>query len=143
MKWGGAALAVLLAVLWIGSGWWTVGWVTSGGSVIGVRAGLICVGGQKPGSPAAPQCGFAFGYQPMPFRWTSSIVDSPTAWQDARPLWMPTLAVLLITVVAWRLDTLARRRARVNLCPKCNYDRAGLAPGAVCPECGTAPRLGP
>jgi len=37
-----------------------------------------------------------------------------------------------------RLDMLARRRARIGCCPKCNYDRAGLAPGSVCPECGAA-----
>jgi len=43
-----------------------------------------------------------------------------------------------ITAVAWRLDTLARRRADRTHCPRCRYDRSGLAAGAVCPECGTA-----
>ena len=27
----------------------------------------------------------------------------------------------------------------LNLCPKCNYDRAGLEAGAKCPECDAAP----
>lgn len=26
----------------------------------------------------------------------------------------------------------------MNTCPKCEYDLAGLRPGSVCPECGTA-----
>ncbi len=59
------------------------------------------------------------------------------------PLWAPAVGCLAGTVIAWRLDTLARRRARVGFCPKCGYDRTGLvgvggAAGAVCPECGAA-----
>jgi hypothetical protein len=45
--------------------------------------------------------------------------------------------VTCISVVGMSL--LSRRdAARLNLCPKCNYDRAGLAAGAKCPECGSA-----
>jgi hypothetical protein len=53
------------------------------------------------------------------------------------PLWIPTVVSAIVTALGWRLDTLARRRARLNLCPKCNYDRAGLAADAKCPECGS------
>ena len=31
----------------------------------------------------------------------------------------------------------ARRLGRVGKCAKCRYDRAGLAPSTLCPECGT------
>jgi rubrerythrin len=51
-------------------------------------------------------------------------------------LWPLVLAALALTLYAWHLDTLARRRARLNFCPKCNYDRTGLPKDAVCPECG-------
>lgn len=53
----------------------------------------------------------------------------------------PLIGVFTIaaTLTAWRLDVLARRRARIGLCAKCHYDRAGLAASTVCPECGTAP----
>jgi rubrerythrin len=31
------------------------------------------------------------------------------------------------------------RRSRAGRCPLCNYNREGLASGAVCPECGASP----
>ena len=59
------------------------------------------------------------------------------------PLWPVPAVSLLVTAFTWRLDTLARRRARLNLCPKCDYDRAGLGVDVKCPECGTAPPTHP
>lgn len=53
------------------------------------------------------------------------------------PLWVSALGAIFPTAAAWRLDTLARR-ARVGNCPKCDYDRRGLAVASVCPECGAA-----
>lgn len=50
-------------------------------------------------------------------------------WPVPLLLWTP--AALLL-----RSGTLARRRAVMGSCPACGYDRRGLAPGAVCPECG-------
>jgi hypothetical protein len=56
------------------------------------------------------------------------------------PLWIPLTSAIAVTAVAWRFDILARRRTRLNLCPKCNYDRTGLAHCAKCPECGATPQ---
>ena len=61
------------------------------------------------------------------------------------PEWQPWIsafrqALQELAAAARRLDALATRRARLNLCPKCNYDRTGLAATAVCPECA-APGL--
>ena len=50
------------------------------------------------------------------------------------PLWLPALLTLAITIPAWRLDALARRRS--GLCRKCSYSLAGLPAGSPCPECG-------
>ena len=57
-------------------------------------------------------------------------------WRLWMPIWLPLSCILLPTAAAWRLDALARRRARTTQCFKCSYDRRGLAAGAVCPECG-------
>lgn len=61
---------------------------------------------------------------------------SAWAFLQAIPFWTPAALAFAITAIAWRLDTLATRLARLNLCPTCRYDRTGLAAGAVCPECG-------
>ncbi len=58
------------------------------------------------------------------------------------PIWIVIAPCLLLTVILWRLDTLPLRRAKLNLCPHCNYDRTGLALDAKCPECGTTSESG-
>ncbi|HVU64173.1 MAG TPA: hypothetical protein VHC70_09365 [Phycisphaerales bacterium] len=55
------------------------------------------------------------------------------------PLWLLAAAALGVAIAASAPELLARRRARLNLCPSCHYDRAGLAAGAKCPECGMLP----
>jgi hypothetical protein len=83
------------------------------------------------------------------FRGGAFYLDWTAGW-DSRPplqfywisLWIPLAASLATCGTAWRLDTLARRRAKLGACPKCSYSRAGLAPSAVCPECGTAAPTG-
>src|SRR5262249_26298902 len=47
------------------------------------------------------------------------------------PLWVPALAILAATVIAWLAD-----RPRPGHCAKCGYTLAGLLT-TVCPECGT------
>lgn len=62
-----------------------------------------------------------------------------------RPLWGGLAANALVHAAAWvaLFSILAGlrgwRRARRGLCGVCSYDRRGLAGGAPCPECGTAP----
>lgn len=58
------------------------------------------------------------------------------------PLW-PGIALNTIFYAAiawglWRIPVLLRRarRRRRGWCIRCAYDRAGLAPGSPCPECG-------
>ncbi|MBN8597479.1 MAG: hypothetical protein J0L78_07370 [Planctomycetes bacterium] len=52
------------------------------------------------------------------------------------PLWVLLLPMLLATIAAWRLDTLARRRILAGECASCGYDRPATPAGANCPECG-------
>ncbi|HVU62889.1 MAG TPA: hypothetical protein VHC70_02840, partial [Phycisphaerales bacterium] len=78
----------------------------------------------------------------VPGAFLGSGVSAGTVMEWVLPLWQPTvlagaavLALLwpeLILLLAFR----SRRRRRLGRCVKCGYDRAGLAAGAACPECG-------
>lgn len=54
------------------------------------------------------------------------------------PIWFIAVVTVAPSAFIWRRDVLIKRRARVNYCPACNYNRHGLPAGAVCPECGGA-----
>ena len=142
MKWGGAAATLLLLVVWLGSGWWMINWCVSTRVEYGLAAGEFWVGwwAGDPGrfTPGAFHIGRydGGGYHLQWWDWGRSV---PPVHVYAIPLWVPLLPCAVVTAVAWRLDTRARRRARVGLCPHCGYDRAGLTTDAVCPECGKGP----
>jgi hypothetical protein len=146
IKWGGAAVTALLVAAWIGSAWWDLEW---GGpshpntpQLFGLAIeGEIALGRQvsphnflvEPGAyveRVSPRNSFQwwFGLERKP-RWTMVFI----------PIWSLAASAAILTATAWRLDALARRRARaaLNVCSKCGYDRAGIAANAKCPECGT------
>jgi hypothetical protein len=82
---------------------------------------------------------YPFGDVAPRMRWWFVADSSTLGWRASMPMWVPASASLCAAVLAWRRDAVARRREQVGLCPKCNYDRAGLAAGAKCPECGEPP----
>jgi hypothetical protein len=51
------------------------------------------------------------------------------------PLWCPAIVAFLLTILAW-----CKLGRHPSECRKCGYDRTGLAPGVVCPECGAPSR---
>ena len=62
-----------------------------------------------------------------------------------RPLWPGFAANTLVFAVGWWVLLgggffRAALRRRRGLCPRCGYDRAGLAEVAGCPECGEQPK---
>jgi len=61
-------------------------------------------------------------YQPEPFGWI--------------PLWVPAVGSGLVWLAGRRLSVPVGAEGE---CAECGYDRAGLAAGAVCPECGAEP----
>ena len=143
IKWGGAAVTLLLVVVWIGSAWFT--WsrhLSTDALVICSDGGLMVIRFGPEMVDTIPIYEAANRWRPFrPFQtWGFECQGRSSAaiWHVTVPLWFPGLCTLALTLTAWRLDTLARRRARLNLCPKCNYDRAGIAKDAVCPECGSA-----
>ena len=155
IKWGGAAVTGLLVVVWIASGWWMLTWEYGKNNQWAIGSGRLLVQLQA-GIPPVPNPQFAWGAGGTGQRWTcrwwfsyhsDSFADSRAPTGGIRytialvPLWILFGPLLLITVAAWRLDTLARRRAKggLNLCPKCGYDRTGILQDAKCPECGLVP----
>ncbi|HVU63420.1 MAG TPA: hypothetical protein VHC70_05555 [Phycisphaerales bacterium] len=140
IKWGGAAVTLLLVVVWIGSGWVRCLWRSVNTSVQ-VDAGILVVIRDPTVTTVLPNRppGWQYAIQPhASLRWFMARRTAGSLTALYIPLWLPALACLLCTTGAWRLDVLARRRARLKLCPKCHYDRARLAAGAKCPECGSA-----
>ncbi len=152
IKWGGAAVTVLLVVAWIGSGLYGVDWNGAADLGRGEYRSIELFRGRvywgydyAPGQPHHPGIGWCTNPQSAPFVFNWWFFWNPPPFTAlAVPLWPLCGFSLLATWGAWRLDTLARRRARVGFCPKCGYDRTGLvgvggAAGAVCPECGRLP----
>ena len=140
VKWGGAAATVLLVVVWIGSGCGFLEYRTASGRVWGILAGGITVERHSAPGGAPLPAQWMSGRTPYHMGWNGGVSENPPWWWGLFvPLWPFAVVSAICTAAAWRLDTLARRRARLNLCPKCSYDRTGLAPGAFCPECGSAP----
>ena len=151
MKWGGAAVTVLLVVVWIGSGGWQMEcfWPESPQIIgfVALQDGSLMWGtivATRPSDRALDHAVVRMGFYRYPpvngkIVWHWNLAFWMFHFRSACiPLWGPLVVVALATVSAWHLDTFARRRALLNLCPKCNYDRIGLADGAVCPECGSA-----
>ena len=145
IKWGGAVVTVLLVVVWIGSGWWGVFWLSECFPVKGeswcvsveAAAGTLVLRWEREATDG-PLPGWAFGRPYGPFRWGFDARLFKDIGTVETPLWIPPVVSGAIWLWVWVVDSRARRRAPLNLCPKCNYDRTGLAIGAKCPECGQA-----
>ncbi len=143
IKWGGAVVTVLLVVVWIGSGWWSAAAATDAGHSVTLTQGTWLVGKITSANPSA-HGGFLLerwspplGPRSAYFRWWFNWTSWKQNWCLGIPGWIPTAFALLATAIAWRLDTIARRRERLYLCPKCNYDRTGITSDMKCPECGS------
>jgi hypothetical protein len=140
IKWGGLALGLLLAGVWVRSEFATEAYITSRLEA-GWDQGCVWM---LPGPEVNRFRGYVrlANFGPRKRYWRPLISFHSPSWWVIIPLWLPLAPTLLATAAAWRLDALARRRARAGVCPKCDYDRAGLASSAVCPECGM-PSSGP
>ena len=148
IKFGGAALTVLLVVVWAWSMFgprcilWSDklnAYLRPGGIAVQVFLELPDPEFADPEFRRLRRKVLIEAYRRGPYLWTMDGAFSARHCRVSIPLWPLVAASALATALAFRLDTLARRRARMHLCAKCHYDRTGLAGDAVCPECGTAP----
>ena len=145
-KWGCLSLGSVMLFAAVTGYWWYLGcggWGTLGGSqnTLVVEICTQGVGLARLSSPIIPPS--------APSRWRFRRAEhSPGLWPWVRvgrlggpgvdvmvQVPMSNLALLTLSagMIFWRLD----RRRVTHECPKCGYDRRGLAEGAVCPECGS------
>ena len=140
IKWIGAVITALLAIIWIGSAWCTCGFSQPGGPGVGVAFGQFRIRSDDSRSPSQFAHGWHFYYVPGGgFEWwfRGMPYDSTAGYGYLLvPLWFPLLLVGVPTMLIWRSDRRGRRAERGKVCPKCGYDRTGLPPERVCPECG-------
>ncbi len=131
---------VLLAVVWMASAWLDVSWIMGNSHVFELGEGRFLLMSLK-GVHGARSPGVYFDSHEMSgytFEWPFSIAKTRSGWYISIPLSAVALPFAIAGAAAWYADTLVRRRSLRN-CPKCNYDRTGLAAGTVCPECGGLP----
>jgi hypothetical protein len=133
-------VTVLLVVVWIGSRWRMAGYMR-GSVMVQARVGCLDIAIQSRPAPQRMWGWHMLSDKAPHLQWWYSIDNDPVfkTWRGEFPVWWLAMPAAAISLTAWRLDTLASRGARLNLCPKCNYDRAGIAGDAKCPECGAMP----
>jgi len=142
VKWGGAVGTVLLLVLWVASARLEISFAPLSEYDGFAKGGTVQLRSLRGGGPNADSFIFyvAHRFKPAPpFQWNLWAFSRSRggSWVLAFPIWAPLIVAAVSTGIVWRLDIAARRRSRANACPNCNYDRTGLAPAAVCPECGS------
>ncbi len=143
VKWGGLALAAALAIAWSVSmrkkiEYWYPG--GAGAGSVSLSRGYVFYFTSKGSGMDSGKRGWHFdpaeGKVPWWPRYQSKSFGPMSLTMLVIPLVYPFALVAIPTVFAWRVDTLARRRAKESPCPSCGYSFAGLAPGGPCPECG-------
>ena len=138
IKWGGAAVTLLLLVAWIGSGWAWVSHHAEHSSTDFYHGSVTWDLFDSPVTSHRPGWSSGLVSGKPRFDWVPKVRWDQWSTLFILPLWIPASVSLAVTTAAWRLDAIARRRARLNRCTKCGYNRAGIAADAKCPECGAA-----
>lgn len=165
-RWLGLATTLLLAAAWLGSGWvsahYVIGANMRGEQMrMSVGSGLFFIdfGGEaEPGD--ADYAGRPFHWPPG-LRWYSNwgrpfwfhfsfdASSGASLFRDdssrgfyrpmtsvRAPIWFPLLLVAAPTAFYWYRHTRQCFKIPPHLCRHCRYDRSGLEPDALCPECG-------
>jgi hypothetical protein len=135
IKWGGAAVTVLLLIVWVGSAWYGAHahLNTVGASVWSGRLYLVY---ESTSFPVTLSPGVGIGRASVRFEWWFYFSQRSYANGEVNfiviPLWFPALLLVIGTLLLWRAD----RKCDPNACAKCGYSRTGLPADRLCPECG-------
>lgn len=144
-------LALIAAALWLFSTFFHTAFTYYGSWTIGLLRGVFIVEkftpplppGSRLGGQTVDTCRTQCYWSPdTPYvlpKWRSSGPPVPMTTVMV-PLW---LLVLPAAVAAAHFHRRLVATRPASYCRKCGYDTAGLAPGAPCPECGTAPKREP
>ena len=127
----GVAVCVLIVVATAASFWraFTI-WIT--GSLVTVNFGSVYVFAGSIG-PRAGWSAWSTGPASQDFHlWIAKWVFWPGLTVRAYPTWIPLLAAMIPTALAWR----RLRRPLPGHCRNCGYDLTGNVTGK-CSECGT------
>jgi hypothetical protein len=104
------------------------------------------IDGVPPSAAGPPQSFAAVGAMPIGRPLDEFDEHGVCGYLPITPIWSGlAIDTLFYGTIAWGLvflpgDLRHWRRSRGGRCVKCGYDRAGLAPEAACPECGSSPR---
>jgi len=146
IKWGGAAVTVLVLVVWVGSAWWSPYVVAFPNAIARVYGSSIAGVGLRKGQLIVIVQG-DWTIQNLEFEVGTQAYAHTFSWQwwfDAEllsgstvlfvPLWFLALLTATPTFLIWRRD----RKRLPGACSKCGYSRTGLPADRACPECGVA-----
>jgi hypothetical protein len=141
--WACAALAVVIALAWVASGWCggLIYWRdSSGDGVVSIGEGRVSCA--RFSIRMMQDTGAHFDSRSQgAWRWWFESRSANTLgvkyWLVIVPLWPAFLITAAGAAGLWRLDRWAAA-ANKGRCPSCGYDLRGLASGAACPECGAA-----
>ena len=156
--WTLLTLGVIVAGVWVASGWWSAAWVKDHLEIRCYR-GVVRMSRNrmlKPGWSSYPATGngrrFVWALRPgnlavedMPPAMTGGLYTTWGTmydWAVSINLWPIPLLLWTPAALLLRSGILARRRAATGSCAKCGYSLAGLSAGAACPDCGKGAAAG-
>ena len=124
---------LIVAGVWVSSILW-VAWWTGAGCVFEIGNGAVAM---LPGASYLPRAyaGKSFDVTAWQERCVPELYSPPTwkGWGISLPMWAFLLLMIVPASRAWLAKPLCP-----SACSRCGYDRAGLAAGSLCPECGAA-----
>src|SRR5436190_10046051 len=144
VRWAAVGSALVVAVTYLASFFVVTMWIgASSGWGVGIVGGAAAGVWTDPATlPIAEGPGLHMRRRPpilVPMHWWPRFDTRPGYANVIIPLWIPLLLVGPAAAMLWVADRRATRRAAKGRCASCGYDRAGLAVGVKCPECGTLP----